>query len=414
MFENVATEDLLEVVHAHVFDHDEDEMGAEHIDAIKAMDVVIRAAQAEQARHIAELNALRSRQLKLGRGDHSLSVIGELGMARNISPSAAGTQYGFAVGLARMPRVAAVFAAGGISEPAAKSIVNESTGLTTKQTAALDRRLGARVAGLTPRKAGNLARQYAIGIDAAAAYERAKANRQDRFVSMFPDRDGVGVLQFRGPAEQLLTVYRSLEAIAATAKARGDTRTRGQVMFDEFVERATGQKKVTDLTTEVGIIMTSGSLMRTEQTPAMLAGYGPIPSELAHNLLAAGKQVWIRRFFTDEVDGSLVDCDKRRRRFGGKVRQLITTRDRVCRQPGCECRISQFDHIVAYLGGGLTTRDNGQGLCGRSHTLKHLPGWRITADRHGDIAWQTPTGHRYNSIRPPVFECRSDPGHLRQ
>ncbi|MBC7597282.1 MAG: HNH endonuclease, partial [Kineosporiaceae bacterium] len=105
MFENVAAEDLLQVVRAHVFDHHDDWMGPEHIDAIKAMDQVVRAAQAEQARHIAELDALRSSQIKLGRGDHSLSVIGELGMARNISPSAAGTQYGFAVGLARMPMV---------------------------------------------------------------------------------------------------------------------------------------------------------------------------------------------------------------------------------------------------------------------------------------------------------------------
>ena len=75
---------------------------------------------------------------------------------------------------------------------------------------------------------------------------------------------------------------------------------------------------------------------------------------------------------------------------------------------------SQFDHIVGYLSGGLTTRANCQGLCGRSHLLKHLPGWCITADKHGDIVWKTPTGHRYNSKRPPIFEYHSDPGHLRQ
>ena len=71
MFENVAAEDLLQVVREHVFDHHDDWMGAERIDAIKAMDRVVRAAQAEQARHIAELNTLRSSQIKLGRGDPS-------------------------------------------------------------------------------------------------------------------------------------------------------------------------------------------------------------------------------------------------------------------------------------------------------------------------------------------------------
>ncbi len=391
-------------------------MGAERIDAIKAMDLVIRAAQAEQAHQVAALNALRASQIKLGRGDHSLSVIGELGMARNISPSAAGTQYGFAVGLARMPKVAAVFAAGGISELAAKAIVNESTGLTAKQATALDGKLGARVSGLTPRKAANLARQYAIGIDAAAAYERAKANRKDRFVTFFPDKDGVATLHIRGPAEQLLSVRDRLAKVAATAKAAGDPRTRGQVMFDEFILRVTGQKKPSDVNIDIGIIMSEGSLMRTENTPALLAGFGPIPTDLAHNLINAGHKAWIRRFFTDPVDGSIADCDPKRRLFDGSLKHLITTRDRGCRQPGCDCKISQLDHILAHHRGGSTIRENGQGLCGRSHTFKHQEGWRVTADRLGAVIWETPTGHTYTSKQPPIFEYqpRRGPGHLRQ
>ncbi|MDQ3158227.1 MAG: HNH endonuclease [Actinomycetota bacterium] len=413
MFENVAAGDLLTAVRAHDFDHHDDYLGADHIDAIKAMDRVVRAAQAEQARHIAELDRLRATQMTLGRGDHSLSIIGELGMARNISPSAAGNHYGFAVGLARLPQVAKVFASGGISEPAARNIVAEATGLTGEQAAKLDERLAARIPGMTPLKARNLARQYAIGIDSAAAEERAKANRLNRFVSFFPETDGVAVLQIRGPAEQLLSAYNALDAAAAAAKAAGDLRTRGQVMCDEFVARATGQKKATDVNIEIGLVMTAGSLMRTDQSPALLAGYGPIPPELAHNLIAAGRTTWIRRLFTDPVDGSLVDCDQRRRRFTGKTRHLITTRDRVCRQPGCNCRVGQLDHIIAHQLGGPTTVDNGQGLCIRSHTLKHLPGWRVS-NQGGDITGTTPTGHRYRSKAPALIEYRPGPGHLRQ
>ena len=135
MFENVAAEDLLKAVRAHDFDPHDDVMGAARIDAIKACDLVVRGAQAEQAKQVAELNSLRASQIHLGRGDHSLSVIGELGMARNISPTAAGTQYGFAVGLARVPKVAATFAEGRISEHAARLVVRESTGLDADQAA---------------------------------------------------------------------------------------------------------------------------------------------------------------------------------------------------------------------------------------------------------------------------------------
>lgn len=69
-----------------------------------------------------------------------------------------------------MPHVAAVFAAGGISEQAARLVVRESTGLDREQVTRLDTLLDGRLVGLTPRKAGNLARHYAIGIDADAAF----------------------------------------------------------------------------------------------------------------------------------------------------------------------------------------------------------------------------------------------------
>ena len=198
MFENVAVADLLGAMRGHDFDPHDDVMGAHRIDAIKACDLVIRAAQAAQAEQIAALNDLRASQMTLGRGDHSLSVIGELGMARNVSPSAARSHYGFAIGLARMPRVAGVFAAGKISEQAARLVVRESTGLDLDQVTRLDHKLASRIPRLTARKAGDLARHHTIGIDPEAAFERANANRADRFVSLFPDTDGIAVLQVPG------------------------------------------------------------------------------------------------------------------------------------------------------------------------------------------------------------------------
>ncbi len=62
----------------------------------------------------------------INRGDPTLSVIGEVGMARNIGPTAAGTQVGLALGLSRLPRVQELFAAGQISEPVVRAVVNES------------------------------------------------------------------------------------------------------------------------------------------------------------------------------------------------------------------------------------------------------------------------------------------------
>jgi hypothetical protein len=412
MFENVATDDLLKAVRAHDFDPHDDPMGADRIDAIKAFDRVIRTAQARQAEQIAGLDAERASQMTLGRGDHALSVIGEIGMARNISPSAAGNQYGFAVGLARMPRVAAVFENGGISEQAARLVVRESTGLDRKRVARLDTKLGCRISGLTPRKAGNLARHYAIGIDALAAEEREKANRADRFVSLFSDTDGVAVVQVRGPAELMFAAYNALNRAAKAAKAKGDPRTRGQAMCDEFVQCVTGLKPADGPGVEIGLVMTVGNLLDADDSPVSIPGFGPISTGLARRIICSGGQTWIRRLYTDPVDHSLTDCDQRRRRFDGILARIVTKRDNRCRQPGCDSPIRHLDHVIAFHAGGPTTKENGQGLCGRSHTIKHLPGWKVTANA-GQIDWETPTGHKYRSTRPPVIEYVG-PGRLRQ
>ena len=233
-------------------------------------------------------------------------------------------------------------------------------------------------------------------------------------MSLFPDRDGIAILQVRGPAELMLAAYKSLDASAKTAKAAGDTRSRGQAMCDEFVSRITGTTSPGAVNVEVGLVMTMGQLLDTDDNPVNLTGFGPISAGLARRIVRSGGQNWIRRLYTDPVDHSIADCDQRRRRFDGKLARTITYRDDRCRQPGCDSPVKHLDHVMSFHTGGPTTLDNGQGLCIRSHTLKHLPGWRI-ASRGADICWTTPTGHAYRSHRPPIIEFGAGPtGRLRQ
>lgn len=106
---------------------------------------------------------------------------------------------------------------------------------------------------------------------------------------------------------------------------------------------------------------------------------------------------------TDPITGTLVARDERRRLFDKGLAGYIRTRDRHrCRQPGCDCRIRDIDHIKAYSAGGATRADNGQGLCRRSHIFKHLPDWTITTSPDGTITWKTPTGHTYTSRAPSL------------
>ncbi len=413
MFTEVATEDLLREVRAYDFEAEPaHEFGASRIDAIVGLDRAIRAAQAEQLAQIAALHQERSEFMGINRGDPTLSVIGEVGMARNIGPTAAGTQVGLALGLSRLPRVQELFAAGQISEPVVRAVVNESVCLAEDDSVILDGEIAPQLPGLTPVRARQLTARAVIRIDADAARERAQRNRADQRVSMFPDTDGIAILQVRGPAEQIVAAHTALDDWARALRADGDGRTVGQIMTQTLVERVTGQRYADDLGVEVQLVMDAPTLMGEGGEPVDLVGYGPISPAVADDIIAMAPDPTIRRLLVDPVDGTLLVREPRRRHFDAPTSGHIRARDRRCRQPGCDLKIRHNDHIHAHIDGGVSTTDNGQGLCVRSHTLKHLPGWMVTSKGKATI-WRTPTGHTYISHPPPLLP-KDQPRHLRQ
>lgn len=90
----------------------------------------------------------------------------------------------------------------------------------------------------------------------------------------------------------------------------------------------------------------------------------------------------------------------------------------MARSAGGRLTDRHLDHILAFNSAALnndgpTILANGQGLCSRSHKIKHLPGWKITT-AGSQIDWTTPTGHTYQSKRPALIEyVTKGPGHLR-
>nr|MCW2728010.1 endonuclease [Aeromicrobium sp.] len=170
----------------------------------------------------------------------------------------------------------------------------------------------------------------------------------------------------------------------------------------------TGLKYADSCDVEVNLVLDAKTLLAGGDTPVELDGYGPISPDVADEIIARAPNASIRRLLIDPVDGTLIVREPRRRRFDRPTSAHIRTRDRSCRQPGCDLQIRDDDHIQDYQFGGPTTADNGQGLCARSHTIKHQPGWTVKADGKTTI-WRTPTGHQYRSTPPPIL-----PGHLRQ
>lgn len=413
MFENVSAESLLGEVRAYDFSGDPvHEGGANRIEAVRELDRLIRSAQAEQTAQIGALHTERTKLMRLGEGDPTLSVIGEIGLARHIGPGAASSQVVLAIGMTQMPRVFELFRTGVISEATARGVVTETMSLSPDDLIVADAELADKLPGLTTVKARHAAARVVISIDAEAAHMRARRNRADARVSMFPETDGVATLHVRGPAEQITAAFKALDDWATGLRSTGDPRSRGQIMQQTLVERVTGMAHADDINVEVNLVLDAETLLAGGDTSVELDGYGPISPDVAEDLIARAPNASVRRLLVDPVDGTLLVREPRRRRFERRTSAHIRTRDRSCRQPGCDLAIRDDDHITDHQFGGVSTADNGQGLCKRSHTIKHQPGWSVTSDGKTSV-WRTPTGHEYTSTPPPLLPGRT-PGRLRQ
>ena len=184
-------------------------------------------------------------------------------------------------------------------------------------------------------------------------------------------------------------------------------------MADTLVERVTGQAEAADVNVELQIVMPLDALLDGKNhAVAELDGYGPLPADLARDLLSTSKgRLWWRRLYAAPVGGPLAGGDPHRRQFDGYLRKLIMWRDRHCRDPFCDAPIRHIDHIQRYSDNGLTIYPNGRGECERGNYAREMPGWKVEVvcggldgQRHM-IKITTPTGHDYLSRAPNDQRC---------
>lgn len=154
-----------------------------------------------------------------------------------------------------------------------------------------------------------------------------------------------------------------------------------------------------------------GTLMGVDDLPGEIAGYGPIPADMARDIAADG--VW-KRLLVDPKSGALLDFGRTVYRPPAALRDFVLARDRTCRKPGClrpahQCDI---DHTVPFSDGSTGQCNNGT-LCRHHHLMKHHAGWSLLQDEAGVFTWKTPTGHVYTTsphdYRPPGASRPPDP-----
>ena len=358
-------------------------------------------------------------------------MVAQVGLACRLSPSrAAGLVRSALILVEDMPGTLAAVESGELSEDRAEIVVRRCEVLTPEHRRMVDVELTellrrGELSRLGDRELRRRVDAIAYRVDAASVVERCRFAESQRRVTIRPAPDAMCFVTALLPIAQGVAVHVALVQEATAARALGDDRSRGQVLADTFVARATGADLHEGGPVELQVVITDRALLSGATTPAHIPGYGTVPAPWVRDLVTPGHEegsedqsrVWVRRLFTHPDNGTLVAMDSQRRLFDRGIRRFLLARDGTCRTPWCDAPIRHLDHIVDHAAGGPTSVANGQGLCVRCNHVKQAAGWRARAEGGGPaeageagapgqphtVVTTTPTGHSYHSTAPPVI-----------
>ncbi|WP_432478676.1 DUF222 domain-containing protein [Nocardioides sp. GXQ0305] len=392
---------------------------ADRIDLIRALEELKCAAEGAQARATAAFaRSQRARAAERGvpEAQQGRGIAEQVALARRESPHRGRRHVGLAVVLeTEMPHTAAALSRGAISEWRATLLARETAMLSRLDRGRVDAELASdphRLAAMGDRQAGARAAQAAARLDPASVCARRRRAEADRTVTIRPAPDTMTWVTALLPVADGVALHATLRRAADSARAGGDPRSRGAVMADTLCARVVagdGPAAGRPLPrVAVGLVMTDRAALLGADDTAHLEGFGPLPAELARELLRgaldADERVWLHRLYARPTTGELVATDSRQRLFRRSLRRLVVVRDQVCRTPWCDAPIREVDHVRDHQRSGPTSGTNGQGLCQACNHAKQARGWsaRPRPGPAHEVETVTPTGHRYRSRAPAL------------
>ncbi|MGH8880302.1 MAG: DUF222 domain-containing protein, partial [Stackebrandtia sp.] len=329
----------------------------------------------------------------------------ELAPVLHLSRGAAGARLDLATRLAtRLPDTLAALQSGAIDLPKARAISEATEVLDDPATAAVQARVLPKAPKQTVGELRAALSRAVLAADPGAAERRHRAARGDRRVQLHPHPDGMGALWAMLPADDATAAYTRLDTLAREMPAddpRGMDARRADILTDLLLGRDIPGEHQT--TVEVQVNLDAATLAGLAQHPGDLAGYGPIPAEMARELAAAAQR-W-RAALLDEQTGQLTNLSiaYRPRRL---LNLFVQARDRTCCFPGCRrpARRCDLDHTIPYDQGGPTVAGNLGPLCRYHHRLKTHSSWSLCQPEPGLFLWTSPTGRVHHYRAPPRTE----------
>ncbi len=387
---------------------------AVRVEAIAAMERLKSALCAAQADLAVGLDASVRDQHAIARvpaARRGRGVAAQVALARSESPHRGQVLLGLAKDLAvDLPCTREALRTGVLSEFRAMLVARETGCLGREDRARVDEQVCGDpgvLEGLgTARLVGEL-RRRCYALDPASVVRRAKRAESERRVSVRPAPDTTAYLTGLLPMGRAIAAHTALATEADRLRSAGDPRTRGQLMADLMVERLTGQATADAVPICLNLVMSDRAAFGAGHEAATVPGFGPVPAQIARELLARATQdlqAWVRRLYADPT-GHLVALSTKQRLATDGLAIYLQLRDQgLCRTPYCDAPARHGDHVVPAAEGGPTTATNTQGLCEACDHTKQAPGWAQTVvpddtGRH-TVQTTTPTGHRHRSRAP--------------
>jgi hypothetical protein len=299
----------------------------------------------------------------------------------------------------RLPVTLKSLEAGEISERQAEAVERALRGLDVADAQAVE---AAAVPG-SPRRLGFRLTREIARVAPELLKKRAEQKRAARMVENWSDPvEGVTGFAVQGPLAQVAQIKAAID-LEARPRVAGECRPIGARRFDvllDWARRRLGLSKPASGSeagkVAINVTMSAETLLRLSEAPGELAGYGPIPAEVARELAADGQ--WRRWLF--EPTGRLADVGGRTYRPSAGLDRYVRGRDRTCRFPTCTVPAERcdLDHTLAFhTEDGETTAGNLVVLCRHHHRLKHETDWSYAAQPNGDVVWTAPSGRSYTT-----------------
>jgi Domain of unknown function (DUF222) len=347
-----------------------------------------------------DINSLHAEQLRL-----VAEVAAEYGGRYRSEPVAlllkwssnwAADQVALAEGVVRrLPASLAALQRGEIDLYKVRTVNDLTMNLSPEHAREVEERVLERAAEQTGAQLRQRARRIVARVDPVGTRDRAVEAKAARCAGFVSEDDGMAKVYAVVPAEKAVAIALRVDKIARQSKTPDDTRTMDQRRADVVCDLLLG--KPSDVRVELRVTVPVSMVMRLDDQPGELAGYGPIDTDTAREL--AGDATW-RRLLTDER-GTLLDVGRCTYRPPAALRDFVQARDKTCVFPGCSmpAHRADIDHTIAFPTGPTDAGNLGV-MCRAHHRLKQDPRWSVSQPTPGTFVWTSPSKRTY--VREPV------------